>query len=99
MGTGHPPKLRNYASTGFSRRTRVRSITRAGRGSYLRKHLQHRDLLTRLLLIVNALNNVDALADRVAPLSARPLAPLRHPPRAPAARARQHARDPASARR
>jgi hypothetical protein len=66
MGTGHPPKLRNYASTGFSRRTRVRSITRAGRGSWLRKRLQHRDLLTRFLLIVNALNNVDALADRAA---------------------------------
>ena len=65
-GTGHPPKLRNYASTGFSRRTRVRSITRAGRGSWLRKRLQHRDLLTRFLLIVNALNNVDALADRAA---------------------------------
>jgi hypothetical protein len=66
MGTGHPPKLRNYASSGFSRRTRVRSVTRAGRGSWLRKRLQHRDLLTRFLLIVNALNNVDALADRAA---------------------------------
>jgi hypothetical protein len=65
-GTGHPPKLRNYASTGFSRRTRVRSVARAGRGSYLRKRLQHRDLLTRFLLIVNALNNVDALAARAA---------------------------------
>jgi hypothetical protein len=65
-GTGHPPKLRNYASTGFSRRTRARSVIRAGRGSYLRKRLQHRDLLTRFLLIVNALNNVDALADRAA---------------------------------
>jgi hypothetical protein len=66
MGTGHPPKLRNYASTGFSRRTRVRSITRAGRGSWLRKRLRHRDLLTRFLLIVNALNNADTLADRAA---------------------------------
>jgi hypothetical protein len=66
MGTGHPPKLRNYAGAGFSRRTRVRSIKRAGRGSYLRKRLQHRDLLTRFLLIVNALDNVDALADRAA---------------------------------
>ncbi|HVK80251.1 MAG TPA: hypothetical protein VM915_06540 [Verrucomicrobiae bacterium] len=76
MGTGHPPKLRNYASTGFSRRTRVRSVTRAGRGSYLRKRLQHRDLLTRFLLIVNALNNVDALADRAARRLARGLTRL-----------------------
>jgi hypothetical protein len=76
MGTGHPPKLRNYASTGFSRRTRVRSITRAGRGSWLRKRLQHRDLLTRFLLIVNALNNVDALADRAARRLARGLTRL-----------------------
>jgi hypothetical protein len=75
-GTGHPPKLRNYASTGFSRRTRVRSITRAGRGSYLRKRLQHRDLLTRFLLIVNALNNVDALAGRAARRLARGLTRL-----------------------
>ena len=41
-GTGHPPKLRKYASSGFFRRTRVRSITRAGRGSWLRERLQHR---------------------------------------------------------
>ncbi len=65
-GTGHPPKLRNYASSGFSRRTRVRSITRAGRGSWLRKRLRHHDLLTRFLMIVSALNNIDALADRAA---------------------------------
>jgi hypothetical protein len=76
MGTGHPPKLRNYASTGFSRRTRVRSITRAGRGSWLRKRLQHRDLLTHFLLIVNALNNVDALADRAAKRLSRGLTRL-----------------------
>jgi hypothetical protein len=75
-GTGHPPKLRNYASNGFSRRTRVRSITRAGRGSWLRKRLRHRDLLTRFVLIVNALNNVDALADRAARRLARGLTRL-----------------------
>ncbi|WP_135211126.1 hypothetical protein [Vitreimonas flagellata] len=76
MGTGHPPKLRNYASTGFCRRTRVRSITRAGRGAWLRKRLQHRDLLTRFLLIVNALKNVDALVDRAARRFARGLTRL-----------------------
>jgi hypothetical protein len=76
MGTGHPPKLRNYASSGFSRRTRARSVVRAGRGSYLRKRLQHRDLLTRFLLIVNALNNVDTLADRAARRLARGLTRL-----------------------
>ncbi len=75
-GTGHPPKLRDYASAGFSRRTRVRSITRAGRGAWLRKRLQHRDLLTRFVLIVNALNNVDALADRAARRLARGLTRL-----------------------
>ena len=63
-GAGHPPRSRNCASTGFSRRTRVRSITRAGRGSWLRRRLRHRDLLARFLLIMNALNNVDALAER-----------------------------------
>ncbi|WP_135212773.1 hypothetical protein [Vitreimonas flagellata] len=62
MGTGHPPKLR--------------TITRAGRGSYLRKRLQHRDLLTRFVLIVNTLNNVDALADRAARRLARGLTRL-----------------------
>jgi hypothetical protein len=76
MGTGHPPKLRNYASAGFSRRTRARSVVRAGRGSWLRKRLQHRDLLTRFLLIVNALNNVDTLADRAARRLARGLTRL-----------------------
>lgn len=54
----------------------MRSITRAGRGSWLRKRLQHRDLLTRFLMIVNALNNVDALADRVARRLARGLTRL-----------------------
>ncbi len=75
-GTGHPPKLRDYASTGFSRRTRVRSITRAGRGSWLRKRLRHHDLLTRFLMIVSALNNIDALADRAARRLARGLTRL-----------------------
>ncbi|WP_135210658.1 hypothetical protein [Vitreimonas flagellata] len=86
-GQGASAETAHYASAGFSRRTRVRSITRAGRGSWLRKRLQHRDLLTRFLLIVNALNNVDSLADRAARRLARGLTRLFgiRPPRTPTA--------------
>lgn len=66
MGKGKPFTVLNNASSGFARRTRVRSIIRAGRGSWLRRRLKHRDLLTRFLMIVNALNDVDALAERAA---------------------------------
>lgn len=56
----------DYSAHGFARRTRVRNITRAGRGSWLRKRLHHRDPLTRFNLIVQALNDIDALAERAA---------------------------------
>jgi len=75
-GAGKPFRVRDYASAGFARRTRVRSLLRAARGSWLRRKLRHRDLLTRFLLIVNALNTVDALADRAARRLARGLTRL-----------------------
>jgi hypothetical protein len=63
---GTPFKLRDYTGAGFALRTHVRNILRAGQGVWLRRRLNHRNLLTRLGLIVQALNDIDALAARAA---------------------------------
>ncbi|HEX8902402.1 hypothetical protein [Vitreimonas sp.] len=63
---GTPFTLRDHTGVGFARRTQVRNILRAGQGVWLRRRLNHRNLLTRLGLIVQALNDIDALAARAA---------------------------------
>jgi len=57
--------IRVSAAPGFRKRVQPRQLVRSAIGAAVRKSLRHRDLRTRLAILLNALANIDALAAKL----------------------------------
>lgn len=76
MRTPPQPRQRfDYAQPGFRRRMHPRQLIRAAAGSRLRRALRHRDMATRISILLAALRDLDAFARAIARKLTR-LAPI-----------------------